>query len=232
MTRNYFTHDDSAVNLGYDDLTTESINGKRLYVTPEGKRYPSVTTVLSIRNRDAIQKWRARVGEEEANRISSFAASRGTRVHTMVERYIDNRDDYLEKSNHLTKMNFESMRPILDERVGRVLSQEVPLYSNHLGLAGRVDCVAEFDGRLAIVDFKTSGKPKKKEWIHNYFIQECAYAIMFEERTGTPVADLVTIIVNDVDNVAQVFKEKRDRWVDPLFDTIEQYHREVTGVTV
>jgi len=214
------------IDLGYEDLTTESVSGKRLYVTPEGRRFPSVTTVLSVRSREGIQKWRAQVGEEEANRISSFAASRGTRVHTMVERYIDNRDDYLEKSNHLTRLNFETIRPVLDERIGKVLAQEVPLYSNHLGLAGRVDCVAEFDGRISIVDFKTSSKPKKHDWIHSYFIQEAAYAIMFEERTGVPIVDLVTIIVNDVDDRPQVFKEKRDRWIDPLFDTIEQYHAE------
>jgi genome maintenance exonuclease 1 len=219
-----FLHD--PIDLGYSDLTTESVNGKRMYVTPEGRRFPSVTTVLGVRSREGIQKWRARVGEEEANRISSFAASRGTQVHTMVERYIDNREDYLEKSNHLTRLNFETMRPVLDQRIGRVLAQEVPLYSNHLGLAGRVDCVAEFDGRLSIVDFKTSSKPKKKDWIHNYFIQETAYAIMFEERTGTPIVDLVTIIVNDLDEEPQVFQEKRDRWIDPLFDTIEQYHAE------
>jgi len=224
-----FVHD--PIDLDYEDLTTESVNGKRMYVTPEGRRYPSVTTVLGVRSREGIQKWRARVGEEEANRISAFAASRGTQVHTMVERYIDNREDYLEKSNHLTRLNFETMRPVLDQRIGRVLAQEVPLYSNHLGLAGRVDCVAEFDGRLSIVDFKTSSKPKNKEWIHNYFMQEAAYAIMFEERTGTPIVDLVTIIVNDLDDEPQVFQEKRDRWIDPLFDTIEQYHAE-NGVIV
>ena len=224
--------DHESVNLGYEDLTTESANGKRMYVTPEGRRYPSVTTVLGIRSRESIQKWRARVGEEEANRISSFASSRGTQVHTMVERYIDNRDDYLEKSNHLTRLNFETMRPVLDERIGKVLAQEVPLYSNHLGLAGRVDCVAEFDGKLSIIDFKTSSKPKKHEWIHNYFIQESAYAIMFEERTGIPIVDLVTIIVNDIDDSPQIFQEKRDRWVDTLFDTIEQYHREENGITI
>lgn len=230
MSRQNFIHE--PIDLGYDDLVTESASGKRMYVTPEGKRYPSVTTALSVRSREAIQKWRARVGEEEANRVSAFAASRGTRVHTMVERYLDNRDDYLEKSNHLTKLNFETMRPTLDERVGKIVMQEVPLYSNHLGLAGRVDCIGEFDGRLSVIDFKTSKKPKSWKWIHNYFIQETAYAIMFEERTGTPINQLVTIIVNDEENEPQVFIEKRDRWIDALFDTIEQYHREESGLTV
>ena len=215
------------IDLGYEDLTTQNVDGKRLYVTPEGKKFPSVTTVLSINTRDAIMEWRRRVGSEEANRISSFAASRGTRVHTMVERYLDNRDDYLEKSNHLTRHNFETMRPVLDERLSKVILQEAPLYSEHLGLAGRVDCVGVFDGKLSIIDFKTASKPKRWDWIHNYFMQETAYAIAFEERTGIPIVDLVTIIVNDVDDHPQVFQEKRDVWVKPLFDTIEKYRGNV-----
>ena len=228
--RRHFYHE--PIDLGYQDLVTESTEGKRLYVTPEGKRYPSVTTVLGIRSRRAIQEWRARVGEEEANRKSKRASSRGTQVHTMVERYLDNRDDYLEKSNHLTRMNFETMRPTLDERIGKVVLQEAPLYSSHLGMAGRVDCIGEFDGRLSVIDFKTSEKPKQWEWIHNYFIQEATYAIMFEERTGVPINRLVTIIVNDVDDQPQVFIEKRDRWIDLLFDTIEWYHAEENGITI
>jgi len=211
------------VDLGYEDLATKNVDGKRLYVTPEGKKFPSVTTVLSINTRDAIMEWRRRVGSEEANRISSFAASRGTRVHTMVERYLDNRDDYLEKSNHLTRQNFETMRPVLDEKISKIVLQEAPLYSEHLGLAGRVDCIGVFDGKLSVIDFKTASKPKRWDWIHNYFMQETAYAIAFEERTGIPISNLVTIIVNDVDDRPQVFQEKRDNWVTPLFDTISKY---------
>jgi len=211
------------VDLGYEDLATKNVDGKRLYVTPEGKKFPSVTTVLSINTRDAIMEWRRRVGSEEANRISSFAASRGTRVHTMVERYLDNRDDYLEKSNHLTRQNFETMRPVLDENISKIVLQEAPLYSEHLGLAGRVDCIGVFGGKLSVIDFKTASKPKRWDWIHNYFMQETAYAIAFEERTGIPISNLVTIIVNDVDDHPQVFQEKRDNWVTPLFDTISKY---------
>jgi genome maintenance exonuclease 1 len=217
----HFIHE--PVDLGYKDLKTVNENGKRFYQTPDGQKHPSVTTVLSINTRDAIMEWRRRVGPEEANRVSSFAASRGTRVHTMIERYLDNRDDYLEKSNHITKKNFYTMKPTLDEKVEKVILQEAPLYSNHLGLAGRVDCIGVFDGRLSIIDFKTSAKPKKKEWIHNYFMQKTAYAIAFEERTSIPIVDLVTLIVNDIDKEPQVFKEKRDNWVEPLFDTIQRY---------
>jgi len=154
----HFIHE--PVDLGYKDLETVNENGKRFYQTPDGQKHPSVTTVLSINTRDAIMEWRRRVGPEEANRVSSFAASRGTRVHTMIERYLDNRDDYLEKSNHITKKNFYTMKPTLDEKVEKIILQEAPLYSNHLGLAGRVDCIGVFDGRLSIIDFKTSAKPK------------------------------------------------------------------------
>ena len=118
--------------------------------------------------------------------------------------------------------NFKDVKGILDERIGKVYAQEVPLYSEHLELAGRVDCVAEFDGVLSIVDFKTSRKLKKKEWIEGYFIQESAYAIMWEERTGMPIVNLVTIISVDGEE-AQVFKEHRDNWAPKLLETINEY---------
>lgn len=220
-----FVHE--PIDLGYDHLKRVNENGKRYYKSPKGNKYPSVTTVLSVNSRDAILEWRRRVGEKEANRISSFASSRGTRVHTMIERYLDNRDDYLEKSNHITRKNFYTMKPVLDERIQKVHLQEASLYSDHLGLAGQVDCIGVFDDKLCVIDFKTSFKPKKKEWIHNYFIQKTAYAIAFEERTSIPIVNLVTLIVNDVDNEPQVFKEKRDNWVKPLFDTIDKYNRTI-----
>ena len=120
--------------------------------------------------------------------------------------------------------NFKDIKGILDERIGKVYAQEIPLYSDHLGLAGRVDCVAEFDGVLSIIDFKTSRKLKKKKWIEGYFIQESAYAIMWEERTKTPIVNLVTIISVDGEP-AQVFKEHRDNWTPKLLETIDEYKR-------
>lgn len=220
----HFIHE--PVDLGYEDLVTENINGKRIYITPTGKKFPSITTVLGARSKQGILEWRKRVGEEEANRKSAFAASRGTQVHKMVERYLDNRDDYLEKSNHLTRHNFNTMKPVLDTRISKIVLQEAPLYSEHLGLAGRVDCIGVFDGKLSVIDFKTSEKHKHWKWIHGYFTQETAYAIMFEERTGIPINNLVTILVNDVDNEPQVFIEKRDRWVGSLREAIDEYHYE------
>ena len=197
----------------------------RKYMTPEGVNLPSITTVLSILSRDSIAKWRKRVGEEVANQISTRASGRGTRVHEIIEKYIDNDPNFKDGYTPDIIQSFLAVQNILDDRIGNVYAQEAPLYSNHLGVAGRVDCVADFDGKRSIIDFKTSMKTKKLDWIKNYFMQESAYAIMWEERTGMPITQLVTII--SVDNhEPQVFIEHRDNWVRPLRDTIAQYNEE------
>ena len=200
----------------------------RRYRTPEGIDLPSITTVLSILSRDSIMKWRRRVGAEEANRISHRASTRGTAVHAIIEKYINNEENFKDGYTPDIIGSFLDLKPILDGRIGRVYAQEAPLYSNHLGVAGRVDCVADFDGKLSIIDFKTSMKPKRKDWITNYFMQESAYAIMWEERTDHPITQLVTII--SVDNHdPQIFVEHRDTWVRPLRETIAQYNAENSG---
>lgn len=209
-------------------VTTES---GRKYRTPEGIDYPSITTVLSILSRDSIAKWRKKVGEEEANRISYRASTRGTAVHEIIEKYINNDENFKDGYTPDIIASFLDLKPILDSRIGKVYAQEAPLYSNHLGVAGRVDCVAEFDGKLSIIDFKTSRKPKQTKWITNYFMQESAYAIMWEERTKMPIVQLVTIISVD-DHEPQVFIEHRDNWVRPLLETIEQYYKENTSATL
>ena len=199
--------------------------------SPEGINLPSITTVLSILSRDSIAKWRKRVGEEEADRISYRASTRGTAVHEIIEKYLDNKEDYRDGYTPDIIESFINIKPVLDGRIGRIYAQEAPLYSNHLGVAGRVDCVAEFDGKLSIIDFKTSKKPKQMKWITNYFMQESAYAIMWEERTGTPITQLVTIIAVD-QNEPQVFIEHRDNWVRPLRDTITKYNEEASSTSV
>lgn len=209
------------IDLGYDDLDAQILDKARIYTTPDGN-FPSVTSVLSILSEEAIAKWRARVGEEEANRVSGRASSRGTKVHSIIEDYLDGKDttEYLP---HI-RQSLANVRPILDSRIGRIFGIEVPLYSRHLGLAGRVDCVAEFDGVVSILDWKTSRYPKKKENISGYFCQMAAYAIMFEERTGMPVTNLA--VVMDVDgHEPLVFKEHRDNWTKMLTDTIAEYNR-------
>ena len=215
-----FIHE--TVNLGYSDLVADTQPTGRTYSTPDGTKYPSITTVLSILSEDSIRAWKKRVGEEEANKISTKASGRGTAVHEIIESYLNN--ESTEKYMPHIKQSLNNVRPILDERLGKIYGLEVPLYSAHLGLAGRVDCVAEFDGVPSIIDFKTSKRVKKKEWISNYFAQMAGYAVMWEERTGRPITN--TVVIMDVDdNEAQVFKEHRDNHINLLIDTKKEYDR-------
>lgn len=215
-----FVHE--TVNLGYSDLVADTQPTGRTYSTPDGTKYPSITTVLSILGEDSIRAWRKRVGEEEANKISTKASGRGTAVHEIIESYLNN--ETTEKFMPHIKQSLNNVRSILDERLGKIFGLEVPLYSAHLGLAGRVDCVAEFDGVPSIIDFKTSKRVKKKEWISSYFAQMAGYAVMWEERTGRPITN--TVVIMDVDdNEAQVFKEHRDNHINLLIDTKKEYDR-------
>ena len=214
-----FNHE--KIDIGYDDLDTTTTDSGRNYLTPDGHQYPSVTTVLSILNEDVIKAWRQRVGEEEANRISGKAANRGTRVHSIVEKYLNN-EDTTEFLPHI-RQSLENLKPVLDD-VGTIFGLEVPLYSHHLGLAGRCDCIAQYNGVPSIIDFKTSRYIKKKEKISNYFAQGAAYSIMFEERTGIVAPNIV--IIMDVDHEKPlVFIEHRDNWTKLLTETIEEYKK-------
>lgn len=213
------------VHFDYDDLLSETTDNGRMYLTEDRKKYPSITTVLSILSRAGIAAWRKRVGDEEADRVSRIATTRGSAVHQIVEDYIDNKPDY--DAGYFPNIldNFFDLKSIIDKRLGKVYAQEQPLYSHHLGVAGRVDCVAEFDGKLSIIDFKTSKKRKTRSNCYNYFMQESGYAIMWEERTKMPITQLVTIMSVDNDDPL-VFVEQRDDWTEKLRETIKQYEAE------
>jgi genome maintenance exonuclease 1 len=211
------------------DLETETINGKRFYKTPEGLLYPSVTTITSQHGKDKILEWRKRVGEEEANRISTRASNRGTKVHKICENYLNNEEDYartnpahIHKTMPDTIAMFKSLQPLLDEHVNNIHALEIPLYSHHLKVAGRVDCIAEYDGKLSIIDFKTSGKLKEESWIKGYFMQCSAYAVMYEERTGIPVSQIVIMIAVDSEH-PQVFIKKRNDYIKDFISYREAY---------
>jgi genome maintenance exonuclease 1 len=225
--RKTFKHLD--IGLGYDDLTTKQHNRTRLYECPDGKLYPSVTTVLSMLSKEAIEKWRKKVGKEKADRISYRASQRGTAVHEIIEKYIKNDDSYTTGVLPNILDNFKSVQKIINTKIDNVVCQEGALYSDHLGLAGRVDCVAEWDGVMSIIDFKTSSKSKKRTWCESYFIQEAAYAIMYEERTGIPVSQLVTLIAVD-EKPPQVFIEKRDMWSARLIEVVSDYNKSMNGL--
>ncbi len=212
------------VDYGYEDLVVSNSPMGRFYTSPTGNSYPSITTVLGELSRDSIADWRARVGVEEANKISERASRRGTAVHDILEKYVNNKvipDDTLP---HI-KNSYLKLKPILDKRLTKVYGQEIPLYSDMIELAGRVDLVGVWDGVPSIIDYKTSSKLKKKEWCEGYFMQCAFYAIAWEERTGMATPNIV--IVMDVDNHDPVvFVEHRDNWIDKLKSAKEFYYRQ------
>ena len=170
---------------------TTTQQGRRYLV--DGMMWPSVTTVIGHSKKKSIIEWRNRVGEEEANAISKRASTRGNKCHKLCELYLENKSISKYKDDPLSMGLFYQIKPYLDS-INNIHALEAPLCSNVLKLAGRVDCIAEYKGELAIIDFKTSTKEKREEWIHDYFAQETAYAIMFQELTNLQVKKLVTII--------------------------------------
>lgn len=196
-------------------------NGTRYYVTPEGNKYPSITTVLSEYSRAGIQQWRNRIGHEAATEITRKAATRGTSLHKLAEKYLDN--EPISFKTPLEQEAFETFKPTL-HRINNIHLQEQRMYSDHLRIAGTVDCIGEFDGKLSIIDFKTSGKLKKKEYIENYFMQCAAYAIMFEERYKIPV-NRIAVLISVADEEPQVFVEKRDNYVEQLLHFRDLYEK-------
>jgi|TARA_B100000035_G_C21004730_1_gene556681 hypothetical protein len=193
-------------------------SGMRLYEVSEGRWYPSITTITSHKKKDSILKWRKRVGEEKANKISSQASNRGNKFHGMVECYLKNEGLPKDETHPLASYLFRSAIETLD-RINNIHLLEAPLFSDHLRIAGRVDCIAEFDGELAVIDFKTSTKPKQESWIENYFVQEAAYAAMYYERCGVEVQKVVTIIAVE-DGTMQVI-EKRN--LNELYKLLQEY---------
>tara|TARA_S200002703_G_scaffold144082_2_gene137510 strand:- start:1139 stop:1798 length:660 start_codon:yes stop_codon:yes gene_type:complete len=173
-------------------LERVEIDGKRYYKIPgEDVKLVSVTTVTSFQSAKSIKAWRERVGEEVANAKSRRATSRGTDMHTLVEDYLSNRN--LSDVQPLSELLFKIAKPTLN-KINNIHALETPLYSRKLGLAGTVDCIAEYEGELAVIDFKTSEKPKPEKWIEGYYVQAVAYACMLYELTGIIVKKLVIIM--------------------------------------
>lgn len=206
-------------------LNTTTIDGKRYYQTPDGQVYPSVTTITSLHGKEGILAWRKRVGEEEANKISNKAATRGTRVHKLCEDYLNNELSF-EGAMPNSIALFKQMQPFLDKYIGKVYGIECPLYSHHLRVAGKSDCIAQFDGKNAVVDFKTANKPKQEHWIQNYFMQCAAYAVAFEERTGIAIPRIAIVVAVEGDS-PQLFVKKRDDYVDMFISYRKQYDEQL-----
>ena len=191
-------------------------DGGRGYETPEGKLYPSITTVLSVRNKKGLHEWRDRVGHDVANYIARTAAQRGTAVHKMCEDYLNNQHlawpgefEKHKSKNFLAWCLFTQMRETLSN-INNIKCLESSLYSDTLKVAGQVDCIAEYKGNLSVIDFKTSSKERDDAWNENYYIQTCAYAEMFKERTGQTVDKLVILVVTQDGTVQEFIKDKKE----------------------
>ena len=219
-----FNHVD--VELPTHTLKRVTENGKRFYETPDGNKYPSITTVLSHFSAKGIAEWRRRVGAEVANKITTQAARSGTSVHQMAEDHLNNLEWKTEKTMPFDIETFLKIKPVLDNRVDNIYAQEKPMYSDHLGLAGTVDCVADFDGKLSVIDFKTSMQPMvgdKYGKLEKYFRQAAGYAVMFEERYKMPINSLVIIAAIADKDEPEVFISKRDAHIGDLINMVEEY---------
>ena len=208
------------------------IAGVRHYTAEGVGPYPSVTTVLGAdpKKKEGLQKWRKRVGEEEANKVSHVASQRGTAVHQIMEDYILDQKP-ITKPMPVNLATAGDLKRMVDAYVGDVKLVEGQLFSHHLRTAGTVDLVAEWDGKMAIIDWKTSKWAKKRDYINNYFMQEAAYAVMFEERTGIPVERLVTAVAYDQPNGGcQLFIENRDDWIDGFIELREMYDTQLQSM--
>ena len=208
-------------------LKAKNVNGKRFYEHQETKKaYPSITTVLSIRDKKGLHEWRKRVGEEVANHVMIQAANRGTAVHNMVEDYLNNVDltqvdKY--KKQFLPRMMFDVLKPEL-AKINNIRLQEAQMFSENYTVAGRVDRIGEYDGVLSIIDFKTSTKEKKEDWIENYFIQGSAYAEMYKEHFGEEPTQVV-ILVTTEEGTTQVFKKNKVDYLPRLKEAVENFYK-------
>jgi genome maintenance exonuclease 1 len=210
------------LNFELESVTTES---GRTYKTPSGNTYPSITTVLSPYNKQTILEWRQRVGEEKADRISRKASNRGMKLHNAVEKYLLNEMAPLQTHVMMpdTKELFLKLKPFLDIHVNNIYGIEQPLFSDRLRLAGRCDCIGEWDGKTSIIDWKTSNYAKEKSQIANYFMQASAYAEMFEERTGIEIKQIVIAVA--VENQSpQIFIESKEDYLVELNKYVDRYH--------
>ena len=204
------------------ELDSRTTPKGRFYKAPNGKWYPSVTTVTGHKAIEGIKKWEQRVGWTKAESIRRSSSWRGTKFHGIVEEYFKGNLEKVKESKGLPSYLFGFARETLD-RIDNIHCIEAPLFSDDLCLAGRVDCIAEFDGELAIIDFKTTGTLKKEDWLHKYFVQEAAYAYMYYERTGVEVKKLVTLSVAEDGQTQVVQKYDKIPYVDTLCQWIKDY---------
>ena len=191
-------------------LERETVDGVRYYKVPDADEFVklvSITSITSFWNREKFAKWRKKIGEDKANEITRKATSRGTDTHTLIEHYLLN-EETLPEVQPISDFLYKIAKPTLNN-IDNIHALEGSLYSKQLGVAGTVDCIAEYDGELAVIDFKTSAAPKPSDWIDGYFVQAAAYACMYYELTGISVKKLVIIMT--CENGDCVVYEERDK---------------------
>lgn len=200
------------------ELSEEYIEGKRHYVLPDGTKFRSVTTILGEKkDKTALNEWRQRVGEEEAKKIITQASRRGTAVHKIAEKYVLNDPEYAKGAMPSGLDSFNSLKKYLDKHVDNIYGIELPLHSFELKTAGRCDLIAEFDGIPSIIDFKTSRKMKREDWIQDYFYQTTCYSLMFEEMYEIQIPQIVVMIAVD-DDLPQLFVKDRMHYTNNVYE--------------
>ena len=225
---------------GIPDLNTKNIDGKRHYLVPDPRTgeenalaYPSITTLLGWYSAPGIAQWRKKVGADEANKITTQAARRGTSVHKIVEDYITNKvtEDYLQSMMPTYRADFDKFKEAIDKSLGDVYGIEIALWSHKLHVAGRSDCIAVWDGELSVLDWKTSRRVKERKYIENYFLQGTFYAMAYEEITGEKVKLLNIVMVPENDPTI-IFTEKVDDWREKLQHKVSKWYKEVKNLTI
>ena len=214
-------------SVEFPELVVHNIRGMRFYEAPDGNKYPSITTVLSKQpgKQEGLQKWRERIGEEQARLVSGKAARRGTAFHNICEDYLNGVEDitHHKDKNFLAYCMFGEMKSHLDDKIKEVVLQEQTMYSSKYKVAGRCDFIGVYNNTLAVVDFKTTTTPKKEEWIEDYFVQCTAYASMYEEHTGDSIEDIVIMMVAE-DGQVQIFEKKTKDYLPALEQYMDDFY--------
>ena len=211
--------------IDVDKTKLPNVKGKRIdgfrFYQIDGKNYPSITTVLGVQKKEGLEKWRKAVGEEAAKWEMGRAARRGKATHTLVEQYIKGETPSIR--DVLPLGLFRLMKPYIDQIDNVQLSEEI-MYSHKLTIAGQVDCVADYNGKLSVIDFKTANKERKEDWIENYYIQTCAYAIMYEELFGKRIEQLVILMAGEDGTMRSFIRNKKD-FEPKLEESIKYFYK-------
>jgi len=210
------------------NLKRKNEDGRRVYYDDDGVKYHSVTNVVGSIDQQGLEEWRKAVGEDVANYVSRKAMNLGTKMHTMVETYLYNKKN--SEKNLFAKAHFDNIKPLL-QAITNIRGLEEKMCSKELGLAGTADCIAQYNGELSIIDFKTSSKKKQEDWILKYFLQTTAYAIMWEEITGEKIEQIVILITGEDGSRDEYIRNKQD-YIEELHRVIERFndcHNTKTG---